>query len=79
MILQPESELTSSVIFRVPSPLPLEKNASKLNKLNESCNRWIQKQVLENEFCDLGPVFNDYEKHLASIKRQGMFFEIIVL
>nr|CDS29077.1 nuclear pore complex protein nup50 [Hymenolepis microstoma] len=41
---------------------------SKLAILNKEVSSWISKHVTEDPHCILTPVFNDYEKHLASIK-----------
>ncbi|VDL45082.1 unnamed protein product [Hymenolepis diminuta] len=43
---------------------------SKLSILNKEVSAWISKHVAEDPHCILTPIFNDYEKHLGSIKSE---------
>lgn len=40
----------------------------KLKGLNQSVAEWIQEKVKQNPFCILTPIFDDYAKHLNTIK-----------
>ncbi|XP_058529154.1 nuclear pore complex protein Nup50 [Ochotona princeps] len=43
----------------------------QLAALNCCVRDWILQHVNANPLCDLTPIFQDYEKHLASIEQQG--------
>lgn len=41
----------------------------KLKRLNECLLKWVKKHVESNPFSDFSPVFRDYERHLAEIRK----------
>lgn len=47
-----------------------DRHLHMLRSLNLSVNKWISSHVEKDPYCDLTPVFADYEKHLKEIERQ---------